>query len=178
MTNNSSGGGSKRVRGPSTKGLLCSSPGCGKPVIAKGLCRTHYRRVKRNPDADLTTPIREYGQSEYYRLPTSMDVRIEIAEEIQAEARRRNLSLFQMLRAISEEWYEVHMAKRERAARRQPAAPPPVPARVAPQLPYVAEPAPTWQQPSRPTGGGNQADLVDVMRRLIAEYDSQRDGRR
>ena len=35
-----------RGRKPLGARALCSEPGCGKPVLAKGLCRSHYYRAR------------------------------------------------------------------------------------------------------------------------------------
>ena len=41
----SSGGGrGRRARGGDR--AICSEPGCGRPVLAKGLCRSHYYRAR------------------------------------------------------------------------------------------------------------------------------------
>jgi len=36
----------RRGRRPSGARALCSEEGCGKPVLAKGLCRSHYYRAR------------------------------------------------------------------------------------------------------------------------------------
>jgi hypothetical protein len=37
----------RRGRRPATGArAVCSEPGCGKPVLAKGLCRSHYYRAR------------------------------------------------------------------------------------------------------------------------------------
>jgi hypothetical protein len=36
----------RRGRRPSGARALCSEAGCGKPVLAKGLCRSHYYRAR------------------------------------------------------------------------------------------------------------------------------------
>ena len=36
----------RRRRGASGARAVCSEPGCGKPVLAKGLCRSHYYRAR------------------------------------------------------------------------------------------------------------------------------------
>jgi len=36
----------RRGRGASGARAVCSEPGCGKPVLAKGLCRSHYYRAR------------------------------------------------------------------------------------------------------------------------------------
>jgi len=38
--------GGRRGRRPSGARALCSEAGCGKPVLAKGLCRSHYYRAR------------------------------------------------------------------------------------------------------------------------------------
>ena len=35
-----------RGRKPLGARAVCSEPGCGKPVLAKGLCRSHYYRAR------------------------------------------------------------------------------------------------------------------------------------
>jgi hypothetical protein len=32
--------------GRAATGRLCQEPGCGKPVLAKGMCRSHYYRAR------------------------------------------------------------------------------------------------------------------------------------
>lgn len=154
-----------RTRGPSTKGMLCSSPGCGKPVLAKGLCNTHYRRGYRNPNADLAAPRREYGHGDYRRIPSSLDARVEVAEELAAEAERRGISLFMMLRAMSDEWYEMHTARRNRSVQRAVRNEPQPAQLLAAQPEAVYQHQPVQAPPPR------APDLVDVMRQLLAEYD-------
>jgi hypothetical protein len=39
-------GGGRRGRRLSSARAACSEPGCGKPVLAKGLCRSHYYRAR------------------------------------------------------------------------------------------------------------------------------------
>src|SRR2546428_527160 len=39
-------GSGPRGRGASVARAVCSEPGCGKPVLAKGLCRSHYYRAR------------------------------------------------------------------------------------------------------------------------------------
>jgi hypothetical protein len=36
----------RRGRRPSGARAICSEAGCGKPVLAKGLCRSHYYRAR------------------------------------------------------------------------------------------------------------------------------------
>jgi hypothetical protein len=36
----------RRGRGVSGARAICSEAGCGKPVLAKGLCRSHYYRAR------------------------------------------------------------------------------------------------------------------------------------
>ena len=36
----------RRGRGASGARAICSESGCGKPVLAKGLCRSHYYRAR------------------------------------------------------------------------------------------------------------------------------------
>ena len=38
--------GGRRGRRPSGARAVCSEAGCGKPVLAKGLCRSHYYRAR------------------------------------------------------------------------------------------------------------------------------------
>jgi hypothetical protein len=38
--------GGRRGRKPSSARAICSEAGCGKPVLAKGLCRSHYYRAR------------------------------------------------------------------------------------------------------------------------------------
>src|SRR5437660_1264161 len=38
------GGRGRRARGGDR--AICSEPGCGRPVLAKGLCRSHYYRAR------------------------------------------------------------------------------------------------------------------------------------
>ncbi len=39
-------GGGRRGRRPSGARAVCNEAGCGKPVLAKGLCRSHYYRAR------------------------------------------------------------------------------------------------------------------------------------
>jgi hypothetical protein len=36
----------RRGRRPSQEKAFCKEPGCGRPVLAKGLCRSHYYRAR------------------------------------------------------------------------------------------------------------------------------------
>ena len=36
----------RRGRKPSAARAICSEAGCGRPVLAKGLCRSHYYRAR------------------------------------------------------------------------------------------------------------------------------------
>jgi hypothetical protein len=38
--------GGRRGRRPAGARAVCSEAGCGKPVLAKGLCRSHYYRAR------------------------------------------------------------------------------------------------------------------------------------
>ena len=41
------GGGARRPGRPAkVAGATCSSPGCGKAVLAKGVCRSHYYKLR------------------------------------------------------------------------------------------------------------------------------------
>src|SRR5437870_9762155 len=40
------GGGGRRGRRAAGQKALCSEPGCPNPVLAKGLCRSHYYRAR------------------------------------------------------------------------------------------------------------------------------------
>src|SRR3954453_8734741 len=39
-------GGGRGRRGRGGDRAICSEPGCGRPVLAKGLCRSHYYRAR------------------------------------------------------------------------------------------------------------------------------------
>src|SRR5437899_6455753 len=39
-------GGGRARRGRRGERAICSVPGCGRPVLAKGLCRSHYYRAR------------------------------------------------------------------------------------------------------------------------------------
>jgi hypothetical protein len=40
------GGGRRGRRARVGEKAICSEPGCGRPVLAKGLCRSHYYRAR------------------------------------------------------------------------------------------------------------------------------------
>jgi hypothetical protein len=40
------GGGRRGRRARTGERAVCSEPGCGRPVLAKGLCRSHYYRAR------------------------------------------------------------------------------------------------------------------------------------
>lgn len=40
----------------------CKVEGCNKSAYAKDMCMTHYQRLRRNPNADLTKPIQTKDQ--------------------------------------------------------------------------------------------------------------------
>jgi hypothetical protein len=40
------GGGRRGRRARAGEKAICSEPGCGRPVLAKGLCRSHYYRAR------------------------------------------------------------------------------------------------------------------------------------
>src|SRR3989440_8236937 len=57
----SSGGGrGRRARGGDR--AICSEPGCGRPVLAKGLCRSHYYRARYRAQKAGTLQPRRRGQ--------------------------------------------------------------------------------------------------------------------
>lgn len=60
----------------------CTFKGCDRPVLAAGLCSTHYRQQNRGREL---TPIRPYG--ELVRLATVLRVRPEIVEQINARVK-------------------------------------------------------------------------------------------
>ena len=50
----------------------CSEPDCGKPYLAKGLCKRHYQRQRRqdNPESALTYSVRSfYGLPNFPMIP-------------------------------------------------------------------------------------------------------------
>jgi hypothetical protein len=60
------GAGSVAGRGRKARGgdrATCSEPGCGRPVLAKGLCRSHYYRARyRAQKAGTLQPRRRGGR--------------------------------------------------------------------------------------------------------------------
>jgi hypothetical protein len=56
------GGRGRRARGGGDR-AVCSEPGCGRPVLAKGLCRSHYYRARyRAQKAGTLQPRRRGGR--------------------------------------------------------------------------------------------------------------------
>src|SRR3954468_10094955 len=52
-------------RGPRARGgdrAICSEPGCGRPVLAKGLCRSHYYRARYRAQKAGTLQPRRRGR--------------------------------------------------------------------------------------------------------------------
>jgi hypothetical protein len=54
------GGRGRRARGGDR--AVCSEPGCGRPVLAKGLCRSHYYRARYRAQKAGTLQPRRRGQ--------------------------------------------------------------------------------------------------------------------
>lgn len=50
-----------KLKGPASPDGLCTVDRCGRKATARGLCKAHYDRLKRNPDCDLSRPVKEYG---------------------------------------------------------------------------------------------------------------------
>lgn len=84
---------------------------CGKKVLAKGLCKTHYYRKKRDYPGGVDGPIRASLHDPVQLSPERLER--EVAEEIEAAAQAANLSTYEFRRRHWNEWY---------AARKNPAA--------------------------------------------------------
>src|SRR4051812_13100645 len=56
------GGGRGRRGRSSGDRAVCSEPGCGRPVLAKGLCRSHYYRARYRAQKAGTLQPRRRGQ--------------------------------------------------------------------------------------------------------------------
>jgi hypothetical protein len=54
------GGRGRRARGGDR--AVCSEPGCGRPVLAKGLCRSHYYRARYRAQKAGTLQPRRRGR--------------------------------------------------------------------------------------------------------------------
>src|SRR3954471_23948464 len=54
------GGRGRRARGGDR--AICSEPGCGRPVLAKGLCRSHYYRARYRAQKAGTLQPRRRGR--------------------------------------------------------------------------------------------------------------------
>src|SRR2546421_8286742 len=55
------GGRGRRARGGGDR-AVCSEPGCGRPVLAKGLCRSHYYRARYRAQKAGTLQPRRRGR--------------------------------------------------------------------------------------------------------------------
>jgi hypothetical protein len=55
------GGRGRRTRGGADR-AICSEPGCGRPVLAKGLCRSHYYRARYRAQKAGTLQPRRRGR--------------------------------------------------------------------------------------------------------------------
>ena|SRR5438270_8669718 len=55
-------GGGRGRRGRTGDRAVCSEPGCGRPVLAKGLCRSHYYRARYRAQKAGTLQPRRRGQ--------------------------------------------------------------------------------------------------------------------
>jgi hypothetical protein len=55
------GGRGRRVRAGGDR-AVCSEPGCGRPVLAKGLCRSHYYRARYRAQKAGTLQPRRRGR--------------------------------------------------------------------------------------------------------------------
>jgi hypothetical protein len=59
-TGGAGGGRGRRARGGDR--AICSEPGCGRPVLAKGLCRSHYYRARYRAQKAGTLQPRRRGR--------------------------------------------------------------------------------------------------------------------
>src|SRR5438128_4322715 len=55
-------GGGRARRGRRGERAICSVPGCGRPVLAKGLCRSHYYRARYRAQKAGTLQPRRRGR--------------------------------------------------------------------------------------------------------------------
>lgn len=86
---------------PRNADLTCANPDCDKPVLAKGYCRTHYRRIQRGGNPDDTN-LREKRVIEV----SVARFRPEVAGLMFVEADKRGISPYEMLQVVAEEWYQ------------------------------------------------------------------------
>jgi hypothetical protein len=56
------GGGRRGRRARTGERAICSEPGCGRPVLAKGLCRSHYYRARYRAQKAGTLQPRRRGR--------------------------------------------------------------------------------------------------------------------
>jgi hypothetical protein len=56
------GGGGRGRRARTGDRAICSEPGCGRPVLAKGLCRSHYYRARYRAQKAGTLQPRRRGR--------------------------------------------------------------------------------------------------------------------
>ena len=74
----------------------CGSPGCARPVTARGLCHAHYERQRRGGAA--SRPVRDRSAEPLEALP-GVRVSAGLAEALRARAHRHGLSLSDLVRA-------------------------------------------------------------------------------
>lgn len=87
----------------------CSIKGCEREVLARGLCRPHYDRARK--DRDLSEPIREYGTGGKVQLATPK-VPQYVAEWYSAEAKRLRTTVYAYVNAMLIEHAEKQLAAR------------------------------------------------------------------
>jgi hypothetical protein len=61
-TSTGGGGGGRGRRARTGDRAVCSEPGCGRPVLAKGLCRSHYYRARYRAQKAGTLQPRRRGR--------------------------------------------------------------------------------------------------------------------
>lgn len=77
----------------------CTIADCNETNYAKGLCRVHYQRARNG--RDMTRPFSAHGVVAL----TTPRVRKELADAIKEQARRDDVSEYQIIRRILEAWY-------------------------------------------------------------------------
>lgn len=82
---------------------LCQSPGCGRPVLARGYCRCHYDRLRKQMDPN--TPIREnVGLKELPRCRVAPQTYVALSRYAEA----LGISLYEAERRVLDSWAQQY----------------------------------------------------------------------
>ncbi len=96
------------MNNPTAQSVNCSVAGCEKPVIARGLCSTHYRRVRRQETgegvAELNDPLERRREGSDSVFVTGPRVNRVIYAALEHKAALEDVSLYELQVRLLEKW--------------------------------------------------------------------------